>query len=143
MTITDKDINDFAYIIQRIASGPINNDTREELKRALSVFLDDNSGVPSAAQSAFKGVLDLSKGAGTLYGNYSQTGALVISIGEVIEGGWALVPIISNGNAITIPPTWIFWGGDPISLISNDRNHLQVFYKDANTIYWSNKVVTP
>lgn len=86
-------------------------------------------------------ILDLSNPNGTLYDVVTQASTIAISVGGATPGGWALVPIVANGSPITIPGNWIHYGGDILSTTLNNVNHLQVFYKDANAVYYTNKIV--
>lgn len=72
---------------------------------------------------------------------YEQTGALTLSVSNGVPGGNALIPIKANGSAINVPGAWIKYGGDDISTVAGDVNHLMVLYKDADTIYYTNKVI--
>lgn len=89
---------------------------------------------------AFKGKLDLSRSM-TIYEKWIQEGPVVFDIEKASIGGSALLVIIANGSAINIPSNWIFYGGDDISVVNGDENHISVFYKDEDTIYYSNKVI--
>jgi hypothetical protein len=91
--------------------------------------------------SSFSGALNLGNQEGTLYNNHTQTGALTLSASNGSPGGWALVPILANGDAINIPGAWIKYGGDDISIVNGQTNHFQAFFKDETTIYYTNKVV--
>lgn len=98
---------------------------------------------PAIISKPFDGRFDLSNPRGTMYGKMTQTKNLgFVAIGGV-PGGWALVTIVANGDAINVPATWLLYGGDAISIVAGNTNHIQVFYKDADTIYYTNKVVTP
>lgn len=90
--------------------------------------------------SQFSGALNLGDPEGTLYLQHQQSGAITLSVANGSPGGWALVPIVADGNAINVPAAWILYGGDAISIVVDDVNHIQVFYKDADTIYYTNKV---
>jgi hypothetical protein len=94
-------------------------------------------------EQRFIGILSLINPLGTLYTDYTQTGVLTITAGATNPGGYATIKIIANGDAINLPATWIKYAGDDISIDAADENHLQVYYKDADTIYYTNKVVTP
>lgn len=89
----------------------------------------------------FTGALDLSNVLGAFYDLCVQTGVLTLAAANGVAGGTAIIPIQANGSAINIPGTWIQYGGDAISTTVGQVNHLTVLYKDANTIYYTNKVV--
>lgn len=91
--------------------------------------------------SQFSGALNLGDAEGTLYHEHAQTGAITLAVANGSPGGWALVPIMANGDAINVPAAWIQWGGDAISIVATDVNHVSVFYKDADNVYYTNKVV--
>lgn len=89
----------------------------------------------------FSGPLDLSNPLGAMYLEHTQTGVLTLSESNGQAGGCALIPIVASGDAINLPVAWIKYGGDDISVVAGETNHLTVVYKDEDTIYWSNKVV--
>lgn len=91
--------------------------------------------------SKFTGALDLSNVLGSFYNLCVQAGALTLAAANGVAGGTAIIPIQSDGSAINIPVAWIQYGGDAISTTAGQVNHLTVMYKDAATIYYSNKVV--
>jgi hypothetical protein len=84
--------------------------------------------------------LSLDNYAGTLYDKITQDQAILVSIMNPTPAGWALISIVANGSAITIPSSWKKWGGEDISTTSGQTNHLSVFYKDADNIYYTNMV---
>lgn len=99
---------------------------------------------PITESSAFSGVLDLSSVGGKLHDDHVQTGAITLSVGpNAVPGGWDLIAITANGSAINVPAGWVLYGGDTISTVSGNVNHIQVYYKNANRVYYSNRVVTP
>lgn len=89
----------------------------------------------------FNGKLDLSNTEGLIYNKYTQTGPLTIRVGDATPKGWAFVSIVANGAAITLPSNFIKYGGDDISMVASTTNHLQAFYIDNNTIFYTNKTV--
>jgi hypothetical protein len=89
----------------------------------------------------FNGKFDLSKTDGLIYNKYTQSGTLVITITNPVPKGWAFVQIVANGSTITLPSNFVKYGGDDISIVASTVNHLQVFYLDNNTIYYTNKTV--
>jgi hypothetical protein len=92
----------------------------------------------------FSGALNLGNIQGTLYHPHTQTGALTLAVATSPKpGGWAAVPIVANGGAINVPAAWIKYGGDDISIVAGQTNHLQVFYLNDDTVYYTNKVVAP
>jgi hypothetical protein len=96
---------------------------------------------PVIDTSNFTGALNLGNHAGTLYKDHAQTGAITLVGSGGSPGGWAFIKITANGDAINVPVAWIKYGGDDISIVAAAVNHVQVFYKDADTIYYTNKVV--
>ena len=107
--------------------------------RIIEEFLKASNGPEQ--QEVFTGILDLSNPSGTLYPDYTQTGALTLSVGSSEPGGWAVAKITANGSAINIPGAWIQFGGDSISTTASQVNHLHIFYKDSSTVYYTNKVI--
>lgn len=97
-------------------------------------------GINRVIEGRFTGALSLANEDGTLYNQHIQTGELDIEASNPTPGGWALVPIVASGDPINIPDDWIHYGGDDISIVEGDVNHLQVYFKDSDTIYWTNKV---
>lgn len=94
---------------------------------------------PSIIKKAFDGTLDLSNPNGTIYVSTVQVRGLAIS--KAVPGGWALVSVAADGSSINVPSEWIHYGGDEISIVNGDVNHIQVFYKDSDTVFYTNKVV--
>jgi len=87
--------------------------------------------------------LSLDNYAGTLYDKITQDQAILVSIMNPTPAGWALITIIANGSAITLPSDWIKSGGDDVSIVDGTTNHLSVFYKDSDTIFYTNTTVAP
>jgi|SRR5690606_40402218 len=98
---------------------------------------------PVVISKPFDGRFDLSNPRGTIYGKMTQTKNLgFVAIGGV-PGGWALVIIIANGDAINVPSEWILYGGDEIPTNAGHTNHIQIASNDADTIYYTTQVATP
>lgn len=93
-------------------------------------------------EQRFVGIVSLINPMGTYYSRYTQTGVLTLSAGACVPGGMAAITIEANGDAINVPEGWILYGGDAISTNDGEENHLSFLYKDADTIYYTNKVVT-
>jgi len=88
-------------------------------------------------------MLEMGNITGELYDNYNQKSVITLAISNPIPGGWSLISIVANGSAITIPSTWIKSGGDDVSIVDGTTNHLSVFYKDSDTIFYTNTTVAP
>jgi hypothetical protein len=92
----------------------------------------------------FSGALNLGNTEGTLYNAHTQAGAITLAVGGTpTPGGWAFITIAADGSAINVPGAWVKYGGDDISVVAGTTNHLQVFYKDGDSVYYTNKVTTP
>jgi len=89
----------------------------------------------------FTGELALQYPEGVIYPNHTQTAALDLSLGPHREvGASAMIYIVANGDAITVPSDWVLYG-DSISTVSGDTNILVVTYMGADKIHYSNKVI--
>lgn len=90
----------------------------------------------------FSGAFNLGNPMGTIYDKHIQTAVLTLSVaGLAVPGGTAQIIIESSGDAINVPGSWIKFGGDDISIVAGEENHLAIWYRDADTIYYTNKVL--
>lgn len=89
----------------------------------------------------FTGSFSLANALGTSYATHNQSGELTLTAGgNKVVNGTATVPIVADGNTITVDEDWIQIGGDDISTEVGDTNHIIVTYTGQN-IYYANKVI--
>lgn len=111
----------------------------KEGKAILNSLLEELFNSQPKNQVITSGQIDLSNIGGIIYDTFTQTGALVLSAAPIVVGGKAIITIKSNGAAITLPGTWIRDGGDNISIVNNDINHITLIAKDRNVVLYRNK----
>ena len=95
----------------------------------------------SSSTDPFNGEISLQYPEGVIYPNHTQTAALTFSVGPHPEiGGTAMIYIVADGSAITVPGSWVLYG-DAISTTVGDTNIIVVSYMGLNKVHYSNKVI--
>ncbi len=118
----------------------LNNNQRPLAMRfANGERYEPNADAPNAV---FTGEFELDNPLGTFYPDFVQAGALVLSEGaNAIIGGCGYVKITADGNAITVPGTWVNVGTDAIDTTAAAENVLMVLKVAGGTINYVNKVL--
>lgn len=107
-----------------------------------------SSSSPSSAfvgqSRAFTGVFELSNPFGTFWDNYTQVGALALSVGGyAVIGGCDRVKITSDGNAITVPSNWVNIGTDSITTTVGTVNIIYAVQAADGQVDYAVKVIAP
>ncbi len=95
----------------------------------------------------FSGAVNLGNDLGTVYvdrttnGQFILTGATALVAASAKPNGSAIVSIDCNGFALTVPGSWVKYGGDDIDTTAGKVNHITVYCKQPSEIFYSNKVV--
>lgn len=89
----------------------------------------------------FSGAVALNNVAGTIYARQVLTAATALVAAGETPAGSAMLQIDCNGFALTVPGTWIKYGGDDIDTTAGVINHITVVAFDKGTVYYSNKKV--
>jgi hypothetical protein len=98
------------------------------------------SNIPDSQE--FDGEFALTNPLGHLYPDHIQTGALALSESDNAQpGGCARVKIIANGDAITVPGSWVNVGTDAIDTTVTVENILFVLKVSATEVNYVCKIV--
>ena len=92
----------------------------------------------------FTGEICLQYTEGVIYPDHTQTAAITLSVGPNPEvGGSAMIYIIANGDAITVPSDWVKISGNAINTTAGYTNILTVIYMGVGKIHYANTAVAP